>query len=332
MQRVPVHPSWPAIPLYSAVLIVTALGATAIGQPLAFNTRWQSATPINVTGVLTVVYADDFAHQRSELIYRIHDDRTGQTFRLWFDKGVPRELRSGAQVGVRGRANANEIFVATDRGDRVTVLALDPSGSVQTAAGTLTVPPPVTGDQKTLVIVANFRDQVVSPLMPGADCSIAAITDRIFTDPQNRSVDNLYRETSRGQVSFSGQVVGPYTLDAASTDPCDDYAWARAADSQAAAAGVDVSAYARKVYVLPSSTCPAAGLAELAVTPSRAWVFTCDVPHVYAHELGHNLGMQHASTETSEYGDNSDIMGMQGGLMPLNAPHKAQMGWLAETH
>jgi hypothetical protein len=51
---------------------------------------------------------------------------------------------------------------------------------------------------------------------------------------------------------------------------------------------------------------------------------------VFAHELGHNLGMHHASTPTSEYGDTSDIMGYSGfGLRQLNAPHQEQMGWRA---
>ena len=62
-------------------------------------------------------------------------------------------------------------------------------------------PTPVSGDQKTLVIVANFRDAVVSPLRPGADCSIQAIGDRVFSDPSGYSVDALYREMSAGQVS-----------------------------------------------------------------------------------------------------------------------------------
>lgn len=49
---------------------------------------------------------------------------------------------------------------------------------------------------------------------------------------------------------------------------------------------------------------------------------------MYAHEMGHNIGMDHASTETYEDGDNSDIMRAQGGLMPVNSAHKTQMGWL----
>src|SRR5439155_19948239 len=49
----------------------------------------------------------------------------------------------------------------------------------------------------------------------------------------------------------------------------------------------------------------------------------------YAHELGHNVLMHHASTPGSEYGDISDFMGYGGvGLRGVNAPHREQMGWM----
>ena len=226
--------------------------------------------------------------------------------------------------GLRSYLNGQE-------SSEVVVQALDPSAPLQTSSTvSATQSSSVVGDQSTLVIVANFRDKGLDPLRPGADCSLQAISDRMFTDPLDQSVDDLYRAMSFGQVSFSGRVVGPVTLNASSTDACNNNVWADAADALVAATGIDPSQYARKLYVMPSSMCPAAGLGELAVTPSRAWVFTCDIPHVYAHELGHNLGMDHAATPTTEYGDDSDVMGSQGGLKPVNAPHKRQMGWLGD--
>ena len=315
------------------VVLSTVTRSDASPQEPPSGGRATTVQPTTVTGELILQYVDDFARNRSELIHTIRDERTGKSFRLRFERGVPTNLRSGMRVVVRGRAHGSEIHLAAEEGDsEVSVLALDSSSTApQTAQVSSAATPPVTGDQRTIVIVANFRDAVVNPLRPGADCSIQAIGDRVFTDPLGQSVDALYRDMSAGAVSFSGTVAGPYTLNAASTDSCASNSWAAAADALAIADGVDLTGYARKVYVLPSSTCPAAGLADLGVTPSRAWVFTCDVPHVYAHELGHNLGMHHAATATSEYGDDSDIMGMLGGLLPVDAPHKSQMGWVPDS-
>ena len=62
--------------------------------------------------------------------------------------------------------------------------------------------------------------------------------------------------------------------------------------------------------------------------PSKAWIFRCDQEGVYAHEFGHNLGMNHASTLANEYGDTTDPLGSAlSGLRQLNAPHQEQMGW-----
>ena len=190
---------------------------------------------------------------------------------------------------VRGRSEAEELYVAADDGEGPAVLALDGSLTSVSTSDVVASTAAVSGDQKTLVIVANFRDAVVAPLRPGADCSIQAISDRVFSDPSGYSVDALYREMSGGKVSISGQVAGPYTLTASSSDACANSSWAASADALAAADGIDVTSYSRKVYVMPASTCSGAGRGDLGVTPSRAWVFTCDVPHVYAHELGHNL-------------------------------------------
>lgn len=68
----------------------------------------------------------------------------------------------------------------------------------------------------------------------------------MFADPGGLSVDALYRNTSQGQISFSGTVVGPYEIPNASTEPCNLGAWADAAEVQAEAAGVDLTAYARR--------------------------------------------------------------------------------------
>lgn len=74
----------------------------------------------------------------------------------------------------------------------------------------------------------------------------------------SRSVDGLYRETSLGQVSFPADTDGNGQADvfrpfAISYDnsSCDYYSWASAAETAAQAAGVNLSLYRHRVFVLP---------------------------------------------------------------------------------
>jgi hypothetical protein len=198
------------------------------------------------------------------------------------------------------------------------VAAVPQASTVARAASTTTV----SGDQKTIVLMANFRDRKL-------ECTAQAVRDIVFTDPNDKSIDDLFRAASQGQVSLSGQALGPYDLAASANDPCDPEAWANALDQKALAAGIDPNTYARKVYVMPLAfQCPGTGTGSMIGTPTRAWVFRCDVQDVYAHEMGHTFGLGHASTPTGEYGDNSDFMGSGGtGLRLLNAPHYEDLGW-----
>src|SRR5437868_4663921 len=91
--------------LTTCVTNVLAQGATTFAQ------GWQSGTPATVTGVLSTLYADDFANRRSELIHMIRDERTGQSFRLRFEKEVPATVRPNAKVTVSGRMRGSEIYM-----------------------------------------------------------------------------------------------------------------------------------------------------------------------------------------------------------------------------
>src|SRR5262249_40130857 len=121
------------------------------------------------------------------------------------------------------------------------------------------------------------------------------------------------------------------------------------ADAAATAAGVTLSLYQHRVYVLPSNVaCGWAGYGQIGCG-SNCWamIATCDRGDVYAHELGHNLGMYHSSFDTNddgvvdstcpwgawsgggEYCDGSDIMGISTNVWrTMNGAHKDQMGWI----
>lgn len=314
----------------SCMVLVTVL--FAFGLVKTVHAGEGDETPVTVTGVLSVMYADDFANKRSELSFVVKDAATKEHFTLRFKHKEPKNLKTGMVVTAKGKARGKEILLDPDAngGGSIEVAPVENALVEGTSeGGTLTGASliggaAVAGEQKTLVMVANFQDVNVS-------CSNPAITDLMFSDPLGNSVDALYRQTSQGGVWLNGQVVGPYLINYTSTGTCDYNAWGDAIDAAAVAAGIDLSLYSRKIYVMPENSCPAAGIGNVGGSLTRAWIFYCDVPDVFAHELGHNLGMLHASTPTSDYGDTSDIMGLSvNKLRQINAPHKEQVGWLPD--
>lgn len=265
------------------------------------------------TGVVTVHCGDDFERGRSETFVELEfpdpSARAGSLSRrqrVRFEGEPPEGVTTGALVRVRARPQGEELVVAAADGPE--------SVEVVTSAEAL-----VAGEQKTLVILVNFLDKNIA-------YTAADLQNRIFSSAT--SVSSFYRECSFGQVWLNGMTCGPYTINYLSTGSVDTSGWARAADEAATAAGIPVSTYPRRAYMLPGSGAVWSGLGTIGGNPSRCWVHGTAVGSnsVLAHELGHNLGMQHASTLTSEYGDGSDVMGS--GLCHPNAPHKVQMGWV----
>jgi hypothetical protein len=279
---------------------------------------------MQLSGTLDVVVEDDFHGKRSRLVHRLHDDATARSYRL--DLGgvdVP-ELTSGAKVLVRGELRG-DVFLADPA-----ALEIVPGTDAMRGAGT------AVEERRAIVLIVDFADREVP-------CSDTQITDRVFTGTQ--SVDDLYHESSFGALSLTHDTDGDgspdvlrLTIAANTTDTCDKYGWAEAADTEAQALGIDLELYQHRIYVMPNwISCSWAGSANLGCgTSCRSWIRYCAWPDVFAHELGHNLSMSHASTDDDNdgtidcsYCDTSDFMGYGGqGWRQVNGPHKYQMGWL----
>jgi Gametolysin peptidase M11 len=202
------------------------------------------------------------------------------------------------------------------------------------------------GDQRTLVMIADLLDASVS-------CSTDNVRETLFAPPTNvfddngngLSVNGEYLASSYGKVSWSGQVRRG-TLNIQSTDACDLDLYSRTLDAAAAAAGIDLASYPRKLYVFPPmSQCAFIGASTTGAT-SSSFSFSCSTRGNYSHELGHGLGMSHAAAyydaytaghgsydnRLNQYGDYSDSMASSGWqLRGFNAPHREQMGWLPWT-
>ena len=124
----------------------------------------------------------------------------------------------------------------------------------------------VSGDQRTLVTLVNFADTSLT-------CTPDAVSDLMFSTTSGISVDAIYRDSSFGSVSVTGSLGRPLHDSGVQHRSCNTGGWADAADAAAAAAGVDPHAFPRRVYVMPSSSCPAAGIAEVGGASTRALDF-----------------------------------------------------------
>jgi hypothetical protein len=180
----------------------------------------------------------------------------------------------------------------------------------------------VTGTKSALVMLVSLTNAPI-------DCTIGEVRGLMFTNsPLN--VDSFYDHATWGNVRWTGSVVAvsiPF-----GTSPCSADAWADAADAAAVTQGYNPNSYTARVYALPSA---ASSCGYAFAAGNRVWNFHCSDLFAYGHEIGHTIGMHHASTDRNndgvidaEYGGLDDCMG--GESYTFNAPHKVWGGWLPQ--
>ena len=266
---------------------------------------------MDVEGTLEVIHEDGLTSSR----YHYFLETVLGKLTLKYARNAP-DLLTGTRVRVHGVRMGQ-------------YLALDSSStSTQTVTmTTTTVLPNTFGAQKTLVILVNFQDKTTQPY------TISQARDVVFTQTSNFFLENSY-----GQTWLTGDVVGWYTIPLSSTT-CTPYYIATYAKDAATAAGVNVSSYARLVFVFPTNACSWSGQGSIGGKPSWAWINGSLSLGVVAHEMGHNLGLYHSHSYDcgaavlgtnctfSEYGDVFDMMG--GSYTDhFNAFQKERLGWL----
>jgi len=258
-------------------------------------------------GTLTMMVEDrDSGHR-----YRYSLATGGEHYTLHFAEPPPL-MQTGSWVRVKGvRVNH---ALALQSADNVSVEALP------------AVAPNTFGEQRTAVILVNFQDNPIQPYTPAFAQSV------VFSTTSNFDMEGSYQQTW-----LSGDVYGWYTIPLSSA-VCDNGQVALQAQAAAAAAGVNLSAYARLVYAFPQNVCGWWGLGTVGGTPSEAWINGSLQLRVVGHEMGHNLGLLHShalecgsttlgtNCSTIEYGDTVDIMG--GTATHYNAFQKERLGWL----
>ncbi len=315
---------------YSLALTVVAafVAHLALAQPSAASEHL-GAPAIAVEGEVLIVHIDDFERDKSRFAYYLRDLASNTVFRLRFERQPPGTLRTGDKVTVRGRAVGRKLWV----GEIAAGVEQDGGAAIQPQEAGIAA---AAGERRTLLMVINMTTA------PGyyGETTAQEGAGVLFTD--GYSVDSVYRESSFGQLAFPGDRPTDVIIldDIPYNAGCPFYTIAADADSAASAAGIDLSTYQHKIYLVPPasiSDCTWLALGELgsfgSTSPRRSWS-TRNEAVVHAHEIGHNLAWHHAATDpdnngtvNSEYGDISDVMGYCCYTRKFNAPHMDQIGW-----
>lgn len=311
-----------------------------------------NATPI--IGTFESIYLDDLQNNRFAHIYSVKDRATNRRFELHLSTAPDPSMLTGDLVRVEGALVGSIIENA-----EVTVYSGDASvyagdanpyagnanpysakapGSSSTSTTNPVVVPGAIGIQSTLVMLVNFQDNTSQPYTLGQAAAA------IFTDANAFMQENSYQRTS-----FTGNVVGWYTLPTTTTalqtsSNCDIQTIQTEANAAATAAGVNLAGYQRLVYLFPYlSFCGFAGASDVGGNPSHSYLNGDLTTHTVLHEVGHALGLWHShflfcgsaiigtlSTCTKvEYGDASDDIGeIDDYAAHFNAFQKERLGWL----
>jgi len=186
---------------------------------------------------------------------------------------------------------------------------------------------PTTGDQRLLVLLVNFQDSSLAPF------TIDQARDAAFG-----TVSPFFHTVSGGRLRITGDTRGWFTLPIDST--CDTALIEQYGNAAAVAAGIDVSSYGRLLYVFAgTATCRSAGFSTITRYPSQTFLNGSISSVLMAHELGHALGLDHATLLdctsgvigagcTTVQDDAFDPMGSAKALVHINAVFKERLGWL----
>ncbi len=316
----------------------------------------QAGQSLEVTGEASVVIFDNFETGHSEIRYYIVDQKSQSEKQLFFQDGPPSLFKTGKKVVVRGQGRANGIDV-----ESVVTVDGEPD-SAQSSAETEAAPAtPETRNVLTLLV--DFNDALVAAPGGGYGTNVQDVKDRMYN--QSKSVAGLFFNTSLGNLTLDPDADSNGQQDVfhvsindsyigGDSNQCNSSSWVSQASAawEAANPTKNISIYRHRLLIVPNywdygnRHCTWGGVAQVGCG-GWCWSIGADpdtIMHgVIIHELGHNLGFNHARTDQnnngydpsestdSGYGDTSDMMGSSRSWMKFNAPHAEDKGWINPT-
>ncbi len=275
----------------------------------------ETTTAIDGAGVfegeLMIEIGDDFDAGTSDHFYYIYDRVTDTVLEMRPKDTLPPGLEAGAMIRAKGNVKDGVIDIdgAAEAGTE---------GSVEVLEG-------VTGDAGAALSTRSVLAIIINTTDASPNCSPSTVEGILFNDAGNNMAD-AFISASHGNVTFAGDVTGPYTVPYLATDS--RYTLGNAAQTMAADAGFDVSSYDHVINIIPKDpNNNYAGYGQY--NSSQTWVYNCTTRDIYEHEIGHNLNLGHANRNGTVYNDRGSFMGYAGiGLRHINASHMEYKGWL----
>ena len=179
---------------------------------------------VKVEGEVEVIAQCDGVTQALSYFLNIEDQRVS----LHFVGPQPKNLQTGGRLRIAGVRIHNAIALR---------------GKTKTFAPLSTPPLSPLGEQRVGVLLVNFRNNPATPY------TVEYARNMIFN-----TTNAFIRENSREQTWLTGDVLGWYTIDFDSV-ACNALQIRDQAHAAATAAGIDLTAYSRYIYVFPSMPC-----------------------------------------------------------------------------